>query len=83
MIKVGIIGMSPGNAHPYSWAAIINGCFDAEEINQMGYPAVSNYLEANKDTMGINGAKVSCVRTARMAINGHQKFLFHVQGQHH
>jgi predicted dehydrogenase len=63
MIKIGIIGMSPGNAHPYSWSAIINGCFDAEEINRMGYPAVSNYLEANKDTIGINGAKVTCVWT--------------------
>ena len=56
-----MIGMSPGNAHPYSWSAIINGCFDAEEINQMGYPAVSNYLKANEDTLGVNGAKVTCV----------------------
>ena len=63
MIKIGIIGMSPGNAHPYSWSAIINGCFDAQEIKKMGYPAVSNYLEANKDTIGINGANVTCVWT--------------------
>ncbi|MGV8090493.1 MAG: Gfo/Idh/MocA family protein [Mangrovibacterium sp.] len=61
MLKVGIIGMSPGNAHPYSWSAIINGCFDADEINRMGYPAVSAYLEANKDTLGIAGARVTSV----------------------
>ena len=55
--------MSPGNAHPYSWSSIINGSFDGEEINKVGYPAVANYLEANKDTLGIAGAKVSCVWT--------------------
>ncbi|MBQ4915828.1 Gfo/Idh/MocA family oxidoreductase [Maribacter sp. MMG018] len=63
MIKLGIIGMSEGNAHPHSWSAIINGCYNAEEINKMGYPAVSNYLKANEDTLGISGAKVTCVWT--------------------
>ena len=60
-MKIGIIGMSPGNAHPYSWSAIINGCFDADEINRVGYPAVAAYLEANRQTLGIHGAKVTCV----------------------
>jgi predicted dehydrogenase len=60
-MKIGIIGMSPGNAHPYSWSAIINGRFDAGEINRVGYPAVSAYLEANKQTLGIHGVKVTCV----------------------
>ena len=63
MIKIGIIGMSPGNAHPYSWSAIINGCFDENEISKVGYPAVSHYLKANRDTLGINGALVSHVWT--------------------
>lgn len=63
MIKIGIIGMSPGNAHPYSWSSIINGVFDAGEITKVGYPAVANYLEANKDTLGISNAKVTCVWT--------------------
>lgn len=61
MIKTGVIGMSPGNAHPYSWSAIINGVYDAAEINRIGFPAVSDYLNANRDTLGINGAKVTCV----------------------
>ena len=60
-MKIGIIGMSPGNAHPYSWSAIINGRFDAGEINRVGYPAVAAYLEANKQTLGIHGAKVTHV----------------------
>lgn len=63
MIKIGIIGMSKGNAHPYSWSAIINGAYNTEEIDKAGYPGVSRYLEANKDTIGINGAQVTCVWT--------------------
>lgn len=69
MMKIGIVGMSPGNAHPYSWSSIINGCYDANEINRMGYPAVSNYLTANRDTLGINGAQVSCVWTQDLEIS--------------
>lgn len=63
MIKLGIIGMSEGNAHPHSWSAIINGCYNAEEIDKMGFPAVSHYLKANEDTLGVSGAKVTCVWT--------------------
>ncbi|WP_106596587.1 Gfo/Idh/MocA family oxidoreductase [Dyadobacter jiangsuensis] len=61
MLKLGIIGMSPGNAHPYSWSAIINGQFDGEEITRIGYPAVAAYLEANRDTLGLPAAKVTHV----------------------
>jgi predicted dehydrogenase len=63
MIKIGIIGMSAGNAHPYSWSSIINERFDENEISKAGYPAVSTYLQANKDTLGINAAQVTCVWT--------------------
>lgn len=63
MIKLGIIGMSAGNAHPYSWSSIINGKFDGNEITRIGYPAVADYLEANKDTLGISDANVTHVWT--------------------
>ncbi|NMC37126.1 MAG: Gfo/Idh/MocA family oxidoreductase [Bacteroidales bacterium] len=63
MIRLGVIGMSPGNAHPYSWSAIINGCFDRGEIVGAGYPAVSAYLEANRDTLGLPGAEVTHIWT--------------------
>ncbi|MDF7819330.1 Gfo/Idh/MocA family oxidoreductase [Runella sp. MFBS21] len=69
MIKIGIIGMSLGNAHPYSWSAIINGQFDGEEISRVGYPAVAAYLNANKDTLGIPGAYVTHVWTQDTAIS--------------
>ena len=63
MLKIGIIGMSPGNAHPYSWSSIINGRFDADIISRQGYPAVSTYLEANQDTVGLNDAQVTHIWT--------------------
>jgi len=70
MIHLGIIGMSEGNAHPHSWSAIINGSYNAEEIDKMGFPAVSNYLKANEDTLGVSGAKVTCVWTQDKNISG-------------
>ena len=30
-IRLGILGMTEGNAHPFSWSAIING-YDKEEM---------------------------------------------------
>lgn len=59
MLRIGIIGMSPGNAHPYSWSAIINGTFDGDEISNIGYPAVTTYLETNRDTLGVSAARVT------------------------
>ena len=53
--------MSPGNAHPYSWSAIINGQFDGDEIARAGYPAVAAYLHANRDTLGLPAAQVTHV----------------------
>jgi len=69
MLKLGVIGMSAGNAHPYSWASIVNGRFDAEEINKAGYPGVSAYLIANKDTVGLNAALVTHVWTQEKKIS--------------
>lgn len=69
MLRLGIIGMSSGNAHPYSWSCIINGRFDAGEITAVGYPAVAAYLQANRDTLGIPGAVVTHVWTQDMNIS--------------
>ncbi len=63
MLKIGIISMSPGNAHPYSWSAIINGRYDPEEITRIGYPGVSAYLNANRDTRVITSSRVNYVGT--------------------
>ncbi len=69
MMKIGILGMSPGNAHPYSWSAIINGVFDGDEISRVGYPAVSDYLQANKDTLGLPVAEVVYVWSQKREIS--------------
>lgn len=43
-IKLGIIGYSEGNGHPYSWSAIING-YNKEEMLNCEYPIIIQYLE--------------------------------------
>lgn len=68
MIKIGILGMSPGNAHPSSWSAIINGRFDGNEITNLGYPAVAEYLTVNRDTLGLPGAEVTHVWAQEAAL---------------
>lgn len=44
MIRLGIIGMSPGNGHPYSWSAICNG-YNKEEMSTCPFPVIPEYLE--------------------------------------
>lgn len=62
-IRLGILGMSPGNAHPYSWSSIINGAYDGAEIERVGYPGVTDYLDHYRDELGIPGARVTHVWT--------------------
>jgi predicted dehydrogenase len=71
MIKLGIIGMSEGNGHPYSWSAIINGDFDRTAMNKCGFAGIPLYLEANRDTLGIDGAKVTHIWTQDRKISEH------------
>ncbi len=47
MIKLGIIGFSKNNGHPYSFSAIING-YDKKYFKKVGYPQILNYLEKQK-----------------------------------
>lgn len=61
--------MSEGNAHPYSWSSIINGEFDVKAIDNAGYPAVSKYLTANQDTVGISSARVTHIWTQNQTIS--------------
>lgn len=63
MIKLGMIGLSEGNGHPYSWAAIVNGGYDEQVMADCGYAGIPLYLKANKATLGIPGAKVTHVWT--------------------
>jgi hypothetical protein len=43
-IRLGVIGLSPGNGHPYSWSAIFNG-YDPVVMEGCGFPVIPRYLE--------------------------------------
>lgn len=59
VIKLGILGISEGNGHPYSFSAIINGYSDTG-LKNSGWPVIYNYVR-QKDLadFGIEGAKVT------------------------
>lgn len=42
-IRLGVLGMSPGNGHPYSWSAICNG-YDKKYMDECPFPVIPNYL---------------------------------------
>jgi len=46
-LKLGIIGISEGNGHPYSWSAIFNG-YDPEEMKKCPFPVIPDYLSKQK-----------------------------------
>lgn len=71
MLKLGIIGLSEGNGHPYSWSAIINGDFNRPAMDKCGFAGIPVYLEANRDTLGIYGARVTHVWTQDRKISEH------------
>jgi len=43
-LKLGVIGLSPGNGHPYSWSAIFNG-YDQATMENCGFSVIPRYLE--------------------------------------
>ncbi len=43
-LRLGVIGLSPGNGHPYSWSAIFNG-YEKEDMEHCGFPVIPRYLE--------------------------------------
>ena len=61
VLNLGLIGMSPGNGHPYSWSAICNG-YDKVSMENCGFPVIPRYLEKQiyPDDF-INEAKVTHV----------------------
>jgi hypothetical protein len=42
-LRLGILGLSPGNGHPYSWSAIFNG-YDPAHMAICPFPAIPAYL---------------------------------------
>jgi len=79
MIKLGVIGLSEGNGHPYSWSAIVNGGFDEEAMADCGYPTIPAYLGANRDTLGIEGAQVTHIWTQDADLSRHVARASHIE----
>lgn len=59
MVNVGVIGLSEGNGHPFSFSSIING-FDEECLKQAGWDVIYQYMrERDKSEFGISGVQVT------------------------
>ncbi len=62
-LNLGIIGLSEGNGHPYSWSAIFNG-YNPEAMEDCGFPAIASYLAQQKwPESQIPDAKVTSIWT--------------------
>ncbi len=71
ILKIGILGLSKGNGHPYSWAAIINGKYNKKEMNLCGYAGIPIYLNENQESLGIDGAQVTHIWTQDRKLSEH------------
>lgn len=68
-LKLGIIGFSDGNGHPYSWSAIFNG-YEPKAMQNSGFPVISKYLaQQTWPKSKIKGAKVVSVWTQDKALS--------------
>jgi predicted dehydrogenase len=62
-IKLGVIGLSEGNGHPYSWAAICNG-YSPEYMRDCEFPVITQYLtEQSWPDARIPGVQVTHIWT--------------------
>ena len=59
-LRIGILGYTEGNGHPYSWSAMFNG-YDRERMEkECPFPVIPDYLgKQPKETLGIEGAKIT------------------------
>jgi predicted dehydrogenase len=70
-IKLGILGMSEGNGHPYSWSAIFNG-YNMEYMKDCPFPVIPKYLSKQKFPEDqIQGARVTHIWTQNRTISEH------------
>lgn len=59
-IRLGIIGMTEGNGHPYSWSAIFNNYDTQAMTNECPFAGIPAYLNKEpKATVPIGGANVT------------------------
>ena len=62
-LRLAMLGMIPGNGHPYSWSAIING-YDPVAMAPCPYPTIPQYLGAQPlEKVKVPGARVTHIWT--------------------
>jgi predicted dehydrogenase len=70
-LRLGILGLSPGNGHPYSWSAIFNG-YDPVFMEECGFPVIPRYLEKQHfPEDAISGARVTHVWAQDQGVAAH------------
>ena len=68
VIRAGILGLSPGNGHPFSFSAIVNR-YDDERFGEAGWPAIHEYLRREApDRFGVPGVRVTGAWTEDAAL---------------
>lgn len=70
-LRLGIIGLSDGNGHPYSWSAIFNG-YEPEAMEGCGFPVIPEYLaQQSWPDARIKDAEVVAVWTQDLEVSRH------------
>lgn len=70
-LKLGVIGLSEGNGHPYSWAAIFNG-YNTSFMRTCSFPVIPKYLAKQKFPQdAIAHAKVTHIWTQDKTMSHH------------
>ncbi len=70
-LRLGVIGLSAGNGHPYSWSAIFNG-YDPEAMASCPFPAIPRYLARQSfPAVALASARVTHVWTQDRKISEH------------
>ena len=59
-LRLGVVGSSSGNGHPYSWSSLING-FDSELVGEIPFPAIQAYLRRHDESGQNLGARVEAI----------------------
>lgn len=71
MIRLGVIGLSDGNGHPYSWSAICNG-YDPAAMAACPFPAIPGYLSEQRfPDAQLSGVQVTHIWTQEPAVSAH------------
>jgi predicted dehydrogenase len=59
VLRLAVLGLVPGNGHPYSWSAIVNG-YEPAALPDCPYATIRAYLGAQApESVGVPGARVT------------------------